>query len=482
MINNPKDILIVDDEEDIRTLIQGILEDEGYSLRSCATSAKAYEEVQRKAPDLIVLDIWLQGSSDDGLQILKNVHKENPNLPVLMISGHGTIETAVSAIKDGAYDFIEKPFKSDRLLLMIRRAIEAAELKRENTSLKQRTISSGHIAELCGASNEVEKLRQIIERAAPTNSRVLLTGEPGTGKNVVAKLIHDKSERADKPYILVNCANLRSENLESELFGKSSDQEDGLFEQANGGTLVLDEVSDLSLDTQAKIVRVLQEHKLQKQGSKDFIDVDVRILATTNKDLLKATKDGSFREDLYYRLNVVPIHMPRLRERKSDIVELSRAFFKILGINYAASSPIFDEAAFKKLKDYEWPGNIRQLKNVIEWLCIMNDLEGKTSVTIEMLPGEVSGLNIAQLEDGISGNALSFDSLREEYLELPLRDAREVFEREYILSQIDRFDGNISKTAQFIGMERSALHRKMKSLRLNESEDLADDNKVKKRA
>jgi len=308
-------ILIVDDEEDIRILVKGILEDEGYTTTLAADAAQTYETMEEKAPDLIVLDIWLQGSEHDGLEILARVMEENPLLPIVMISGHGTIETAVSAIKLGAYDFIEKPFKSDRLLLMIKRALETAELKRENLALKQKVDTS---ADLIGESSVTKTLIQALERIAATNSRVLLTGAPGTGKDIAARFIHQHSDRAAGPYLALNCASLRPERLEVELFGSESGvmgepSRQGLLEQADGGTLLLDEVADMPLETQGKIVRVLQEQNFQKVGGNKFITVDVRIIASTNRDLEKAVEQGEFREDLFYRLNVVPVSLPTLQ-------------------------------------------------------------------------------------------------------------------------------------------------------------------------
>lgn len=464
------DILIVDDEADIRDLVEGILEDEGYQTESCANSTDAYKIIDDRKPSLVILDIWLQGSEDDGLAILANIQKNAPHIPVLMISGHGTIETAVSAIKEGAYDFIEKPFKSDRLLLMIKRALETAKLKRENEVLKKRS-SQYVVTDIVGVSPAIEKLRQLIERVAPTNSRVLISGEQGSGKNVVARLLHVHSNRAEKPFIVVNCANLNSEHLEAELFGSNlvGQPHQGLLEQANGGTVLLDEISDMSLDIQSKIVRVLQEHRFQKSGSADYVDLDVRILASTNRDIEELVKQGAFREDLYYRLNVVPIHVPALRERAKDIEALIASFVVANKASAASAEAYFDEAALKKLKKYSWPGNVRQLQNVIEWVLIMHGFEPDNVWRLEHLPVEISGLNANSSSSVDSDeNETSFEFIQDGYMELALREAREVFERSYLLAQIERFEGNISHTAQFIGMERSALHRKLKSLRVHE--------------
>ena len=457
-----KDILIVDDEADIRKLVQGILEDEGYTTRLAANAAEAYKQIDVRPPSLIILDIWLQGSEQDGLQILESVKEKYPFIPIVMISGHGTIETAVSAIKKGAYDFVEKPFKSDRLLLMIHRALEAASLRRENETLRQR--SEGPVS-LIGESPVIQSLMQVIERAAPTNSRILLTGEAGSGKDVVARVIHRLSKRADKPFLVLNCATLRPEHLEAELFGSvaSKDSEGekiGVFEQAHEGTLLLDEVADMPLETQGKIVRALQEQRFQKVGDNKFIEVDVRILASSNRNLEQAIEVGDFRQDLYYRLNVVPIHLPALRERTQDVPALVRHFVSMLNKHSGLPLREFSESALAVMRAYSWPGNVRQLRNVVEWVLIMNASSGE-AVQVEHLPPEITGKAMFASSDNFS----SGDS-HKSLMDLSLREAREEFEREYLQSQVNRFDGNISKTAQFVGMERSALHRKLKSLQI----------------
>lgn len=467
-----EDILIIDDEADIRNLIQGILEDEGYTTFSCASSTDAYELLKTRTPSLIIQDIWLQGSPHDGLEILKTVKNSHPHIPFVMISGHGTIETAVSAIRDGAYDFIEKPFKADRLILMIQRALETAALKKENAVLKRQSVPTDT---LVGTSPAIENLKQVIEKAAPTNSRVLLTGDPGTGKNVVARYIHQYSERADQPFLIVNCATLHPERLEAELFGvaNSNNQQVGLLEQAHMGTLLLDEIGDMSLETQAKIVRVLQEQRFQKIGGSDFIDSDVRILATTNRDLKLAMEKSDFREDLYYRLNVVPLHIPPLSERAEDIVALAEHFLETLGIPLGVENKSFKDSALQVMKRYPWPGNVRQLRNVIEWVLIMHGHQVDKAFTAEHLPPEITGQGTPTQNDSETGDT---PLLQDYYLELELREAREAFEREYLLSQMNRFDGNVSKTAQFVGMERSALHRKLKSLEASAEEKKQDAN------
>jgi len=451
------EIIVVDDEADIRTLMCGILADEGYETRQAGNSAEALAAIRSRRPSLVVLDIWLQGSELDGLEILKLVKRELPQLPVVMISGHGNIETAVAAIKIGAYDFIEKPFKSDRLLLVVERAIEAARLRRENEELKQR---AGGDEELIGTSHAVNQLRQQIDRIAPTNSRVLITGAPGVGKEVVARLLHANSRRAKGPLVTLSCATMRPERLEIELFGTEAGEGDGdaprkvgTFEQAHGGTLFLDEVADMPLETQGKIVRALQEQSFERVGGAR-VKVDVRVIASTNRDLAIEIAAGRFREDLYYRLAVVPLQVPTLSQRVEDIPALARHF--MLRAAEAARMPHrdFGQDAMAALQSYEWPGNVRQLKNAIDWVLIMAPGGPTDPVRAEMLPAEIGAIAPAVVKWDKGG----------ELMALPLRDAREMFEREYLLAQITRFGGNISRTAAFVGMERSALHRKLKSL------------------
>jgi two-component system, NtrC family, nitrogen regulation response regulator NtrX len=451
------DILVVDDEADIRMLMCGILKDEGYQTREAGNSAQALAAVRSRRPTLVVLDIWLQGSELDGLEILKIIRRELPTLPVVMISGHGTIETAVAAIKIGAYDFIEKPFKSDRLLLVVERAIEAARLRREVEELRLR---AGGDEELIGVSHAMSQLRQQVERVAGTGSRVLVSGPPGAGKDVVARLLHGRSRRASGPFVALNCATLRPERLELELFGSEADAESadsprkvGTFEQAHGGTLFLDEVADMPLETQGKIVRAVQDQTFERVGG-GRVEVDVRVIASTNRDLAFEIAAGRFREDLYYRLAVVPIRVPSLRERCEDIPLLARHFM-IRAAEAARLTPReFGEDAMAALQAYEWPGNVRQLRNVIDWLLIMAPGESREALRADMLPAEIGSIAPTVVKWDKGG----------EIMTLPLRDAREVFEREYLLAQVTRFGGNISRTAAFVGMERSALHRKLKSL------------------
>lgn len=467
-------ILIVDDEPDIRNLIKGILEDEGYKGRQAGTAKQAYEEIEKSLPDLVVLDIWLQGSDHDGLQILANIKKRYPHLPVVMISGHGTIETAVSSIKQGAYDFIEKPFKSDRLLLMIRRAIENAVLKQENEALKKKVAKP---AKMVGESSAMQNLRQILERVAPTNSRILLTGEAGSGKDIAARAIHSTSNRASKPYLVINCATLRPERLELELFGsdEAGSESTGVIEQADKGTVLLDEVSDMPLETQGKIMRVLQEQRFNRVGGSKEIEVDVRIIASTNRNLEKAIAEGRFRQDLFYRLNVVPVTIPPLRDRIQDLQPLLGYFVQEISEQSGLPSRGFSPQALAAMQTYTWPGNIRQLRNIVEWSMIMKGVQGG-DFEVDDLPPEITGKGPSASDSDSSRQNANF-------MMMPLREAREVFEREYLQSQINRFGGNISKTAQFIGMERSALHRKLKSLNIiNGSADEEAEAPNKKRA
>ena len=459
------DILIVDDEADIRTLVKGILTDEGFQVREAATSAAALQSVETRRPSLVLLDIWLQGSQMDGLGILKEIKRDHPAVPVLMMSGHGTIEVAVSAIKIGAYDFIEKPFKADRLLFLIERAIEATRLKRENEELRLR---AGNDAELIGDSPALRDVLQVIERVAPANSRVLITGPAGAGKEVAARMIHARSRRADGPFVVLNCATLGPERFEEELFGvegegaggNGSHRRPGILERAHGGSLLLDEVADMPAETQGKIVRVLQDQVFHRLGGRQPVQVDVRVFATSTRELAGEVAAGRLREDLFYRLNVVPVTMPSLTSRRADIPALARHFMARAAAAIGQSPREIGEDAVAALQSYEWPGNVRELRNIVERILIMAPGDSTQPIRAENLMPEIGGST--PVAKGWERGA--------EIMGLPLREAREIFEREYLLAQITRFEGNISRTAAFIGMERSALHRKLKLLGVNTEE------------
>jgi two-component system nitrogen regulation response regulator NtrX len=463
-------ILIVDDQDDIRMLIRGILDDEGYTTQGAKDSQTAVKLIAEKAPDMVVLDIWLENSDMDGMELLKKLVKSHPHMPVIMISGHGSIETAVSAIQVGAYDFIEKPFKADRLLVLTQRALEAGRLRRENQELRLRAL--GGATELCGTSSLIQQVRQNIERVAPTGSRVLITGNPGTGKNIAARMLHQYSKRSDKNYVVINCAILSPDRIEMELFGaEGAARKQGVLEQANGGTLFLDEVADMPLETQAKIVRVLQDQHFTRLGGSERVDVDVRVIAATNQNLPEMMGQGKFREDLYYRLNVVPINMPALQDRLEDIPALVDFFMSQAALSANAPARSFAADAMALMQSYDWPGNVRQLKNVIEWLLIMAAGEAEAPIVADMLPADLKQKAAAM----VHGQGVV------ELMSKPLREAREIFEREYLLSQVNRFGGNISRTAGFIGMERSALHRKLKALGVQTNDKEPRDASEKER-
>jgi two-component system nitrogen regulation response regulator NtrX len=445
------EILIVDDEEDIRDLISGILADEGYATRVAGDSEAALAAVRARRPQLVILDIWLQGSKLDGIEVLDVLTREHPDLPVVMISGHGTIETAVASIKKGAYDFIEKPFKSDRLLHVAERALEAARLKREVRELKLKTGDEG---EMVGNSTAVTQLRLLVEKIAPTNSRVLIAGPAGAGKEVAARLIHARSRRAGNAFVAVNCATMEPDRIEAELFGMENTdgpRKIGLFELAHNGTLYLDEVSDMPLETQGKILRVLIDQTFTRLGGQTRVQVDARVVCSSTRDLRTETENGRFREDLYHRLNVVPVRVPSLAERRDDIPLLVAHFMKRLSA--AAGLPMREigDDAMAVLQTHNWPGNVRQLRNIVERLLILASDDAAEALTADLLPTDLAGN---------PGGRRASDLV----ISLPLREAREIFERDYLIAQINRFGGNISRTAAFIGMERSALHRKLKSL------------------
>ncbi len=445
------DILIVDDERDIRELISDILKDEGYSTRLAANSDDCMREVEAETPDLMILDIWLKDSDMDGIDILKATKRDHPGVPIVIISGHGNIEIAVAAIKQGAYDFIEKPFNIDQLMVVISRAMETSRLRRENVELKRKEDAP---AEMIGASSSFKTLKSNLDKVTKSNGRVMLTGPAGSGKEIAARYIHANSNRVDAPFVTVNCASIEPDRMEEVLFGKEGQDrgvEPGMLEQANGGVVYFDEVADMPVGTQSKILRVLVEQAFMRVGGSEKVRVDVRVVSSTNKDLQSEIDAGRFREELYHRLNVVPISVPSLEERREDIPKLAEYFIKQLNNSQGLPQRPLSEEAVALLQTSAWPGNVRQLKNVIERVLILGDGTGPIS-TSELPQTEAS----PQEKDRVvlSGSLAT----------LPLREARELFEREYLLTQINRFGGNISRTASFVGMERSALHRKLKSL------------------
>ena len=452
------DILIVDDEADIRELVSGILEDEGYNTRTAGTTSDALKAIEERRPTMILLDIWLQGSDMDGLELLEVIKAQHPEMVVVMFSGHGNIETAVSAIQRGAYDFIEKPFKADRLIHIAERAMETAKLRRENIELKQTNINVQ--SRIIGNSQAITQLKASVERIAKTNSRVMITGASGAGKELVARTIHAQSARAKGPFVVLNAATITPERMEEALFGTEFGAGDGVprkvgaLEEAHGGTLYLDEIADMPEETQGKILRVLVDQVFQRVGGGTWVEVDVRIISSSAKDIQHEVSTGRLRQDLYHRLNVVPLRVPSLAERRQDIPELIEHF--IGQISRANGLPVrrIAEDAIAVLQSQDWPGNIRQLRNNIERLLILATGNPNSEITADMLPSEMSDA-LPPLPGG-SGS--------EKIMGLPLREARELFEREYLTTQISRFGGNISRTAEFVGMERSALHRKLKAL------------------
>lgn len=457
------DILVVDDERDIRELVSGVLSDEGYECRTAGTSTAALEMIDQRRPSLVLLDVWLHGSPMDGLEVLDAIKQREPELPVIIFSGHGNIDTAVSAVSRGAMDFIEKPFEAERLLLLVERATETEKLRRENVQLKK---GFAHGEEFTGNSAAINLVRATLKRVAGTGSRVLITGPGGAGKEVAARLLHSWSPRADRAFVTVNSARITPERFENELFGEESDgklERPGLLETADGGTLYLDEVADMPLSTQARILRVLTDQSFVRVGGTRQIGVDVRVVSSTSRDLHAEMEAKNFREDLYYRLNVVPVTIPSLSERRDDIPSLAEHFFTRYAAEQGIPAPVVTQEAFAALQAYDWPGNVRQLRNVIERTIILTPRDKLAKIEVDMLPSEIAG---EQIRDGVGMTAL---------MGQPLRDARESFEREYLGVQIRRFSGNISKTANFIGMERSALHRKLKLLgmvsRKEEDED-----------
>ena len=454
----PLDILVVDDEADIRSLIAGVLEDEGYRPRTAADSDATLAALAERRPALLILDIWLQGSRLDGLELLDVVKARDPGLPVLIISGHGNLDTAVAAIKRGAWDFIEKPFQADQLLMAVARATETERLRREVDELRN---LAGYESELTGSSQVINAVRATIKRVGATGSRVLIQGPAGSGKEVAARLLHRWSNRADRAFVVVAAARMEPERVEEELFGEEQGGElirPGLLEVADGGTLFIDEVADMPLTTQAKILRVLTDQSFQRVGGTRAVKVDVRVVSATARDLSEEIQAGRFREDLYYRLNVVPVRLPSLAERREDIPHLAEFFLARLATERRVRTPAMSDEAVAALQAFAWPGNVRQLRNIVERTLIMAPANAADEIDLEQLPPELTAEPARLLPDQAARSIMG----------TPLREAREAFEREYLKVQIRRFSGNISRTAAFIGMERSALHRKLKALGISE--------------
>jgi two-component system, NtrC family, nitrogen regulation response regulator NtrX len=454
------DILVVDDERDIRELVAGVLEDEGYATRGAADSDAALEAIAERRPSLVLLDVWLQGSRLDGLDLLDEIKRRDASIPVLVISGHGNLDTAVAAIRRGASDFIETPFEAERLLLLVERATETERMRREIASLR---ASAGRETDLTGASASINTVRATLKRVASTGSRVLIQGGPGVGKEVAARLLHGWSQRASAPFVIVSAARMTPERVEDELFGVEEGGDlvrTGLLEQAHGGTLFIDEVADMPVATQARILRVLTDQSFSRVGGTRTVKVDVRVVSATARDLQAEIAAGHFREDLYYRLNVVPVAIPALTDRREDIPALVEHFVAHYANERRVPTPEVAPDAMVALQSYEWPGNVRQLRNVVERTVILAPGDRIGRIDLDLLPSEVLGTSG---EGGGAGASAIMGA--------PLKEARETFEREYLRVQIRRFSGNISRTASFIGMERSALHRKLKLLGITETRE-----------
>ncbi|MEP6982417.1 MAG: sigma-54 dependent transcriptional regulator [Sphingomicrobium sp.] len=454
------EVLVVDDEADIRDLVSGVLEDEGYAVRTAADSTQTLDAIEERRPSMVLLDVWLQGSKLDGLQLLQEIKQRDSTIPVLVISGHGNLDTAVAAVREGAVDFIEKPFEAERLIYLVDRATETERLRRENQTLR---LQVGQEDQLQGSSVAINTVRATLKRVAPTGSRVQISGPPGVGKEIAARMIHQWSPRARAPFIVLSAAMMSPDRVEEELFGSETDGviRSGLLEHAHGGTLFLDEIADMPLTTQAKILRVLTDQSYARVGGQRPVKVDVRVLSATSRNLQDEIAAGRFREDLYYRLNVVPVRLPPLRERREDIPELVSHFLARIAAERRMAAPSISEEAMAALQAHDWPGNVRQLRNIIERTLILAPGDRAARIDVDLLPPEVLE-NQSAMSGANTGMAI---------MGSPLREAREAFEREYLKIQIRRFSGNISRTATFIGMERSALHRKLKALGIGDKRE-----------
>ena len=454
------EVLVVDDEADIRALVSGVLEDEGYEVRTAADSTQTLEAFEERRPSMVLLDVWLQGSRLDGLQLLQEIKRRDPSVPVLMISGHGNLDTAVAAVREGAIDFIEKPFEAERLIYLVDRATDTERMRRENETLRRQV---GHEELLHGTSVAINTVRATLKRVAPTGSRVLITGPAGVGKEIAARMIHNWSPRAKAPFVVLPAAMMSPDRVEEELFGSETEGvvRPGLLEHAHGGTLFLDEIADMPLTTQGKILRVLTDQSYHRVGGQRPVKVDVRVLSATARNLSDEISNGRFREDLFYRLNVVPVRIPSLRERREDIPEMVNYFLARFAAERHMSTPSMSDEGMAALQAHDWPGNVRQLRNIIERTIILAPGDRVACIDVDLLPPEV-------LENQ---NAMGGSTAAVAIMGSPLREARESFEREYLKIQIRRFSGNISRTASFIGMERSALHRKLKALGIGDKKE-----------
>ncbi len=467
------DILVIDDEKDIREMISDVLKSEGFSARAVPDSMAAFDAIAEKVPSALILDIWLQGSKLDGIGILEIIKKRYPLMPVVVISGHGTIETAINSIKMGAYDYIEKPFSHEKLIIVLKRAIEHSKLRKENLDFRSKIPDK---SELNGTSSATIKLKAEVDKISPNSSRVLLQGEPGVGKELIARLIHKQSKRATGPFVIFCPTGMNNDRMKQELFGSliPQKQENGivvkkssLLESAHNGTLYIDGIDDLSVNVQQQLLKFIYDQNFEKPGTNKVIKLDVRIISSTSRDIENEIAMGRFRQDLYHRLNIVSLHIPALRERREDIKILAELFMKQLVRFSGLKERYFDQDAMDLLKAYTWPGNVRQLRNVVEWCMIMHPLNESSNnvITADMLPPEVLSNTANFMRSGEIYDKSS------DMMAMPLREARELFEKQYLVAQMAKFNNNISRTSYFVGMERSALHRKLKILKIHNNSD-----------